>query len=79
MHFNLYIDDQTGAQLSNLAKSTGHSRNALIRAAVSEWLEHHHPTAWPVEIRNFEPDESFPPFEATRGELSPPADDPLSE
>ena len=79
MHFNLYIDDQTGAQLSSLARTTGYSRNALIRAAISAWLERHHPAAWPKEVQQFQPDPSFPPFEANRRDLPPVADEPFVE
>ena len=79
MHFNLYIDDQTGSQLNSLARTTGHSRNALIRAAISEWLERHHPTAWPMEVQTFEPDAAFPPFETNRRDLPTATDDPFAE
>ena len=79
MHFNLYIDDRTGTQLSSLAKTTGRSRNALIRVAVSEWLERHHPATWPMEVQQFEPDAAFPPFEANRQDLPPISDDPFAE
>ena len=39
MNFNIYLDDETGQQLNKVAKKVGESRNALVRQAVSEWLQ----------------------------------------
>ncbi|MES1981852.1 MAG: ribbon-helix-helix protein, CopG family [Pseudomonadota bacterium] len=39
MHFNIYIDDQTGQQLTDAAHACGQPRNALIREAVQQWLD----------------------------------------
>src|SRR5471030_862374 len=41
MNFNIYLDDETGQQLNRLAKQAGESRNALVRHAVSDWLNRH--------------------------------------
>ena len=38
MHFNIYLDDQTGQRLTEAAQQAGEHRNAVIRRAVQEWL-----------------------------------------
>jgi hypothetical protein len=77
MHFNVYIDDETGQQLKQTAERGGESRNALIRKAVREWLERQGKPQWPVEVLSFTGMAFMPPFEASRDRLSPPVDDPL--
>jgi len=53
MNFNIYLDDQTGQQLNHVAKQEGESRNALVRQAVSEWLNRHGKSQWPDEVLAF--------------------------
>lgn len=77
MHFNIYLDDRAGAQISHCALATGKSRNALIREAVDEWLARHG-DVWPAELLDFQGVEDFPPFEAARSELAAPSADPLA-
>ena len=36
MHFNIYLDDETGQRLTTAAKERGENRNAVIRHAVQE-------------------------------------------
>ena len=38
MHFNIYVDDETGNQLTRLARRLRTSRNAVIREALQEWV-----------------------------------------
>ena len=78
MHFNIYLDDTTGQQLTAFAQQAGESRNALIRKAVSEWLAHQSQPQWPPIVMNFQGDPEMPRFEARRDELSAPVDDPLA-
>lgn len=78
MNFNVYLDDATGQQLSNAAKQAGESRNALVRQAVSEWLNRHGKPQWPDEVLAFQGMADIPPFESDRIGLVPPASDPLS-
>lgn len=78
MHFNVYIDDETGQRLNSAAEQGGESRNALIRKAVSEWLERHGKPQWPDVVLAFEGIATMPPFEAGRDSLTPPTDDPLA-
>lgn len=76
MHFNIYLDDQTGRQLNDCAQSEKKPRNALIREAIEEWLGRHH-AGWPEEIMGFQGIGDFLPFESHRAELQPPSLDPF--
>lgn len=78
MNFNVYVDDETGAQLNDAAQKAGESRNAIIRRAVSEWLKRRGLSQWPDEVRSFTGVADMTPFEASRDELKPPAGDPLA-
>jgi predicted transcriptional regulator len=78
MHFNIYLDDETGKQLNAVAKQSGQTRNALIREAIKEWLARHARPQWPEAVMAFEGVPDMPPFEAGRKQLKPPADDPLA-
>lgn len=78
MNFNIYLDDETGQQLSNVAKKAGESRNAVVRQAVSEWLKRHGKPQWPEEVLAFKGLADMPLFEANRDHLRPPVADPLA-
>jgi hypothetical protein len=78
MHFNVYIDDQTGQKLTEAAKQCGETRNALIRTAVREWLARRTTSQWPEVVRDFEGMPDMPPFEEGRDRLKPPMADPLA-
>lgn len=78
MNFNIYLDDETGRQLTSAAEQTGESRNALIRKAVGEWLSRHAQPQWPDAVLDFKGMTEMPAFEAGRGDLTPPVDDPLA-
>jgi predicted transcriptional regulator len=78
MNFNIYLDDETGQQLSHVAEQAGETRNALIRQAVSEWLSRHGKPQWPDEVLAFKGMADMPLFEASRDRLKPPAADPLA-
>jgi len=78
MNFNIYLDDETGQQLNRVAKQAGESRNALVRQAVSEWLNRHGKSQWPDEVLAFKGVADLPRFEASRGRLKPPDADPLA-
>ncbi len=47
MHFNAYIEDDTGCKLKQVAEQVGETRNALIPYTVSEWLERQELPQWP--------------------------------
>ncbi len=78
MHFNVYIDDQTGQQLNDVAQQSGQTRNALIRSAVQDWLARRNKPQWPDVVMGFTSMDDMPPFEAGRDQLKPPLADPLS-
>ena len=78
MNFNIYLDDQTGQQLTQAAKQSGESRNALVRQAVSEWLRRQTTPQWPDEVLAFKGTADMPLFEASRDRLTPPAIDPFA-
>ena len=78
MHFNVYIDDETGRLLTDVAQQSGETRNALIRRAVREWLLRQSKPQWPAEIMDFAGVPDIEPFEAGRDQLEPPASDPLA-
>ena len=78
VHFNIYLDDETGEQLNHAAEQVGESRNALIRRAVAEWLKRHGAPQWPDEVLDFKGAADATPFEASRDRLRPPVADPLA-
>ena len=78
MNFNIYLDDETGAKLNEAAAKSGDTRNAVIRRAVSEWLNRRGQSEWPTEVRQFTGVADMTPFEARRDTLKPPAADPLA-
>lgn len=77
VNFNIYLDDETGQQLKHMAKQEGESRNALVRQAVSEWLNRHGKSQWPDAVLAFKGMADIPRFEVSRGRLKLPHADPL--
>ncbi len=78
MNFNIYLDDETGQKLSHVAEQAGETRNALIRQAVSEWLNRSGKPQWPDEVLAFKGMADLPLFEASRSRLKAPPADPLA-
>ena len=78
MHFNIYLDDETGRSLNQLAELSGESRNALIRKAISEWIAKQARPAWPQTILDWRGIPDFPAFESSRSELKPASEDPFA-
>lgn len=78
MNFNVYLDDDTTRALDAAARREGRARNALIREAVSDWLERHSASRWPASVLSHRGMPSAPRFEALRAELPAPADDPFA-
>jgi len=78
MNINIYIEDSLGNYLNQYARQTGKTRNALIREAVKEWIEHHGIKQWPTTVLKFSGIEDTPAFESFREELLPPKEDPLA-
>ena len=78
MNFNIYLDDETGQRLKQVAELTGESRNALVRHAVTDWLSRHGTPQWPEAVLRFKGTADMPLFEASRDGLKAPAGDPLA-
>jgi hypothetical protein len=78
MHFNIYLDDETGARLTEAAKQAGETRNAVIRRAVLEWLARRGTPQWPQAVLSFTGEPEMPAFEAGRADLAPANDDPFA-
>ena len=77
MNFNIYLDDKTAKQLEQETQKSQLSRNAIIRQAITSWLNKKN-KSWPDEILNYQGDENFPAFESYRKELTEIKDDPFS-
>ena len=78
MHFNIYLDDETGQRLTAAARELGENRNAVIRHAVQEWLRRQGRPQWPAAVLSHAGDPDMPPFEASRERLVSPPDDPFA-
>lgn len=78
MHFNIYLDDETGQRLTAAARELGENRNAVIRHAVQEWLRRQGRPQWPAAVLSHTGCPGMPPFEAGREQLAPPSADPLA-
>ncbi len=79
MNVSIYIENSLDRQLRESANALHKTRNAIIREAIQEWLEHHHKVhEWPVCILNFKGIKGVktPRFESLRRELTEPKDDP---
>jgi len=76
MNFNIYLDDETARQLQQETEKNHLSRNAIIREAITSWLNNKH-KQWPEEILNYQGDEDFPAFESYREELTEIKDAPF--
>jgi predicted transcriptional regulator len=78
MHFNIYLDDETGQQLTQVASQAGEKRNAIIRQAVRAWLAQQAQPGWSQAVLAHLGDADMPAFESARQHLAAPADDPLA-
>ena len=74
MNFSVHLKESLVEELDRQATETGKTRNALIREAVSEWLERRRRTEWPSEIRNFKGVKLIKRFEEGRKDLKEPRD-----
>lgn len=76
VNFNVYLDDDLVRRLEALAKRKGSPRNAVIREAVSRWVNRAG-VDWPELVLEWRGDPSTPRFEDARSELSAPSADPF--
>ena len=77
MHFNVYVDDQLGHQLTETATAQGVTRNRLIRIVLKQYIDQHNQD-WPQSILDFKGDPDFPAFETSRSEFLPEREDPFA-
>lgn len=77
MHFNIYIDNQLGHQLTRYAEKQGVTRNSLIREALERFIKKE-TQGWPKEVLAFQGIPDFPAFEETRNELLIAREDPFA-
>ncbi len=78
MNINIYLEDTLGKNLNQYATQLGRTRNAIVREAVKEWIDHHQITKWPNSILGFSGVKDFPSFESHRADLASPKEDPLA-
>ncbi len=78
MNINIYLEDGLGKQINQVVEISGKTRNAIIREAIKEWLEHHQVKQWPASILKFKGIPDIEPFESGRDELLPPKEDPFA-
>jgi metal-responsive CopG/Arc/MetJ family transcriptional regulator len=72
MNFSVHLNDELVKQLAETAKARGKTRNAVIREAVSEWLERQRSKKWSRRIMEFRGIRGSIRFEHTRKDLKPP-------
>lgn len=78
MNFNVYVDKQTAARLRRVAKARRIARNALVREALTHFLDRDVQAGWPEVVLNFEGVSTLPPFEETCNNLKAPNPDPFA-
>lgn len=78
MNFNIYLDDETGRRLTELAEREGESRNSLIRKAVKHLLDRPERPAWPESVLKHEGFADFPEMGGGIADLIEPSEDPLA-
>lgn len=76
MNISIYLPQKLASQLSSAVQQEHSSKNAIIREALEEWLERHHPTStWPSHFFDFQAVKEAPDFSETRAELLSPKED----
>jgi predicted transcriptional regulator len=78
MHFNIYLDDETGQQLAKAASEAGEKRNTIIRRALRAWLAQQAQPSWSQAVLAHQGYADMPAFESARQHLAAPVDDPLA-
>jgi predicted transcriptional regulator len=74
MNFSVHLDEPLAQRLNRAVKKSGKPRNALIREALTQWLEQHRAREWPATVRNFRGLKNAGRFEHGRKTLKPPRD-----
>ncbi len=69
MNVNIYVEDDLGREINQMAQLLGKYRNAIIREALKEWVIHHSSHEWPDLVKKYAAVKDFPRFEDYRNEL----------
>lgn len=69
MNLNIYIDDKLSEKLTEVAKTSDKSRNAIIEEAISMWLKVHEKSEWPDEVLAFKGFPDLPVLESHRDDF----------
>lgn len=77
MNINIYLENDLAKSLNKFVKSLGHSRNAIIREAIRDWVLQHEVKKWSHAIMTHKGIKTATPFESHRSDLLPPDEDPL--
>ena len=78
MNLSVYLPHKLVSKLSYVAEQQHMSKNAIIREAVEEWIEHHSPkSSWPAHFFDFRAVKDAPDFSLSRNELAAPEEDIL--
>jgi hypothetical protein len=75
MNFNVYVEDELGHSLENLAQKLQKSRNALVREALKEFIEKQTHSQWSETILAFQGFSEGITFESYRDDLLPVSDE----
>lgn len=71
MNFNIYVDDNLGRKIDCLANKTGMKRNAIVREALSSWIEQQEKSQWPASVIQWQGTDGEIAFDAYRTDLKP--------
>ncbi|HEY3380773.1 MAG TPA: ribbon-helix-helix protein, CopG family [Vicinamibacterales bacterium] len=74
MTFSIHIDQPTAEALARAARTSGRTRNALIREAIRTWLATAERAEWPTIVRRFTGEPRAARFEDLRTDLVEPRD-----
>ncbi len=75
MNINVYVEDELGHNLGDLAKKTGKSRNSIVREAIQEYIAKQMSAKWSEKILAFQGIDEGIEFESYREDLLPPNDE----
>ena len=76
MNLSVYLTQKLVSKLSTIAQQQHTSKNAIVREALEEWLDHHHPSSnWPPHFFDFQAVKETPDFSSYRSELAAPKED----
>lgn len=73
MNLSVYLTEKIINRISTIAQKQNISKNAIVKEAIEEWLDHHHTcTGWPENFFDFKEVKEAPDFSSYRSELSSP-------